>query len=128
MFPGWPAYSTRYWMGRQYKEAESFGDGVRMRKDYFIHRGTNATRRISHRESNAASGNPSRLALERLILKQPYITVLCLVLMPDFICFGYQMPEACHNVSTDGLSCPLPLLPRAQQKRLTGSVSTRRLL
>ena len=106
IFPGWPPYSTRFWMGRQFKEAERFGDGVKMRKAFFISK-SNSTR--LHRESNAASGNPPRQALEARLQQQPWSLALCLVLLPDFVCFGFPLPDACRAVDLGAFKCPFEI-------------------
>ena len=37
----------------------------------------------------------------------PMLTPLCRVLLPDYVCFGYQVPRTCAQKLVHNVSCPL---------------------
>ena len=62
--------------------------------------------------SNNMKLNPVRTALELLLLKprddSRYRRAICRVLLPDYLCFGYELPTDCAAAIGDahGVTCP----------------------
>jgi len=77
-----------------------------------------------HAATNAASDNQARQNMDELIgsghggprAEKPEAQLaLCRIYLPDYVCFGYVLPEACAAIigSQHGVSCPWPWMPAA---------------
>jgi len=92
---------------------------------WFPNRNTNP-----HEATNAASDNRARQNMDELIgsghgdnqnhaeslAERPDAQLaLCRIYLPDYVCFGYELPEACAAIigSQHGISCPWPWMPVA---------------
>ena len=98
----WPAYRSDLWA-----------------VPWFPHRRSNP-----HDATNSASANEDRRDMEGLIgigkdslsAEKPEAQLaLCRIYLPDYVCFGYDLPEACATVigNQHGISCPWPWMPAA---------------
>ena len=65
-----------------------------------------------HTKSNAASGNAARMHMDSLVstVNGPERIALCRIMLPDYACFGYELPPDCAAaLHGHGVTCAWPL-------------------
>lgn len=72
-----------------------------------------------HPHTNVNSSNAAREAMDSVLAsdESPFVTSLCRVLLPDYVCFDYQLPQGCaealgkHDVVCEAGVTLAPRLP-----------------
>ena len=69
----------------------------------------------SHSHTDANSGSAARSAMQALAFHVggPYREALCRLLLPDFVCFDYALPDDCQFLEAHGVECPYEFPPRS---------------
>jgi hypothetical protein len=70
----------------------------------------------THSHTDHNSGSDARLAMKALVFHvgSPYREAICRLLLPDFVCFKYALPDDCASLlGKHGVECPYEFPPRS---------------
>ncbi len=79
--------------------------------------------RSAHPITNSSADYLPRVRLSALLRDSPrHAVALCRVLLPDYVCFGYELPKVCKRAISiaaegHGVACVLQRLPRRLERR-----------